>query len=941
MRRILLAFAPMFILSCGGGGSDKPTQPVNFTPAIVLSTGIAAFSGTSGGANPAAQNIGISNGGTGTLTGITAGAVVYGAGQPTGWLTATVSGATAPTTLTLTPTAGTLLVGTYTASVAVTSTASGVTNSPQTVSASFTVTAGAATRLVYTAQPTVTTGGTINAPVSVAVQDAAGNIVTSATTSIAISLGTNISGAALGGTTTVAAVAGIATFSNLSVNKSGTGYTLVAAATGLTSATSNAFTATVAAAIATQLAFSAQPSNAAVGATMAPPLQVTVLDASGSAVTTATNSVTIAIATNPGNSTLGGTATAAAVNGVATFTNLSLNSVGSGYTFTASSAGLTSATSNPFNITVAATAVTLTAGQSAAFLTSSNFNAALSVQGGSQYLVTIVNTNPTYQQSESFSLTGSFGVSALAQRGPVVQSPAPVRAVPPPAHAIAKLPRQDAARRAREQNHVAQLAANRRLFARAGNPRAAWASARSRGAVTPSISASVNQTVGSVTKLYVGNSIDGGCSSVDSIGARTVAVGQHVLVFADTDLTRWPQQYRPDSSFYASFASEFDQITWPHLIANIGNPLAYDASLSGTGKVSIVLTPVLNNLTGGSSSDGIVVAYVSLCDFYPNHSASIGNGFSNQTEMLYSLVPAANAISSITDWEDELRATVAHEAKHIVSFTDRIINNSPELEEVWLEEGLANISSEIWMRNFNQATWLGHATFAQTIACEVDLASSNFPCDAADNKPWGLYFSHLPFFFDYLLGESLLNNEGLGLDSPSDYGAGWAFARWATDQYAAGSEPTFVKSLINEPTLTGTANLSQHTGQTAPSLLAYWNVASAIYNTPTFTAGDARITYPSFNFADIFGGGQIGWTCGGVKCGFFTDNGFPPYPVQTVSLSSAIPFSSVVNGVPGTSAAYFLFTASGTGIETLRLLAPTGGALGVGSGFRVVLLRVQ
>jgi hypothetical protein len=61
---------------------------------------------------------------------------------------------------------------------------------------------------------------------------------------------------------------------------------------------------------------------------------------------------------------------------------------------------------------------------------------------------------------------------------------------------------------------------------------------------------------------------------VDSIGARTVAVGQHVIVLADTNRTTWPQAFRPDSAFYQTFADEYDQITWPHLLANIGNPLA-------------------------------------------------------------------------------------------------------------------------------------------------------------------------------------------------------------------------------------------------------------------------------------------------------------------------------------------------------------------------------
>jgi hypothetical protein len=40
---------------------------------------------------------------------------------------------------------------------------------------------------------------------------------------------------------TVAAAGGIASFGNLSINNSGTGYTLTASATGLTQATSNPF----------------------------------------------------------------------------------------------------------------------------------------------------------------------------------------------------------------------------------------------------------------------------------------------------------------------------------------------------------------------------------------------------------------------------------------------------------------------------------------------------------------------------------------------------------------------------------------------------------------------------------------------------------------------------------------------------------------------------
>ncbi len=51
-------------------------------------------------------------------------------------------------------------------------------------------------------------------------------------------------GGTLSGTLTVASARGVATFSNLSVNNAGTGYTLTAAAPLLTSATSAAFNIT-------------------------------------------------------------------------------------------------------------------------------------------------------------------------------------------------------------------------------------------------------------------------------------------------------------------------------------------------------------------------------------------------------------------------------------------------------------------------------------------------------------------------------------------------------------------------------------------------------------------------------------------------------------------------------------------------------------------------
>src|SRR5437660_4479092 len=146
---------------------------------------------------------------------------------------------------------------------------------------------GPAAQLAFTAQPSNAVGGAANSPATqVAVQDAQGNTVTTATISITLAIGTNPASGTLAGTKTVAAVNGVATFSTLSLNVVGTGYTLTAAATGLTGATSNAFNISLTVGPAAKLAFTVLPSNAAVGAAITPALQVWVQDAQGNTVTT-------------------------------------------------------------------------------------------------------------------------------------------------------------------------------------------------------------------------------------------------------------------------------------------------------------------------------------------------------------------------------------------------------------------------------------------------------------------------------------------------------------------------------------------------------------------------------------------------------------------------------------------------------------------------------
>lgn len=101
---------------------------------------------------------------------------------------------------------------------------------------------------------------------------------------------------------------------------------------------------------ATKLAFGQQPTTTTSMLTISPPVTVRVLDAANALVTTSTVPVTLAFGNNPAGGTLSGTLTRNAVNGVATFPDLSVAKAGTGYTMRASSPGLTSASSASFVI---------------------------------------------------------------------------------------------------------------------------------------------------------------------------------------------------------------------------------------------------------------------------------------------------------------------------------------------------------------------------------------------------------------------------------------------------------------------------------------------------------------------------------------------------------------------------------------------------------------
>ncbi|MBI4421458.1 MAG: choice-of-anchor J domain-containing protein [Gemmatimonadetes bacterium] len=134
--------------AAANGAYSGTASATTSSATIALSPTSVTFTATQGGANPAAQAVNVTNSGSGTLSGLAVGTITYGTGA-SGWLSASLSSTTAPSTLTLTATTGSLGAASYTATVPITSSAA--TNSPQNVSVTFTVSSAPAPDLIATA----------------------------------------------------------------------------------------------------------------------------------------------------------------------------------------------------------------------------------------------------------------------------------------------------------------------------------------------------------------------------------------------------------------------------------------------------------------------------------------------------------------------------------------------------------------------------------------------------------------------------------------------------------------------------------------------------------------------------------------------------------------------------------------------------------------------
>jgi IPT/TIG domain len=378
----------------------------------------------------------------------------------------------------------------------------------------------------------------------------------------------------------------------------------------------------------------------------------------------------------------------------------------------------------PVTLTVAGTVLTATvpvraanrlalkAGESANLLTADEVRCtelAAPTTGTARYMLAVVNTGSVASASSAFELRGT-GIGAMAGQlsamknpqafGSMVATTAPsslINASLLPGMRTESLVAQPEA--AAESQHDAQLNTQRTVAARAGSATTQWSVARAEqmnrlGVAMASSAASLN--VGDVITM---KAIYNSCNAGSNVQARVVYAGTRAVVLEDVAAPR----ARTMDADYRAIGDEFDRVQYPLLRDNIGDPLAMNGAMNGDGRVTMLFTRFVNDSVAGTAG------YVSACNFYPKSTFAA----SNENEVFYARV--ATATETPAEWRRAMRSTVIHEGKHLASFAERLVSNTP-FEESWLEESTARIAEELYSRTFTSGgSWKGNTGFATTV----------------------------------------------------------------------------------------------------------------------------------------------------------------------------------------------------------------------------------
>ncbi len=535
------------------------------------------------------------------------------------------------------------------------------------------------------------------------------------------------------------------------------------------------------------------------------------------------------------------------------------------------------------------------------------------IPGGGAYLISVFNAAKT-------PVTAAFELKGAA--GGVTPSPAMVpvaaRVMDLSARPSSRASRVDAAMAGAAREHLAHLERGRELTRRLGPARNYPRAPRALRSLLPGAgpallsSAPVPLTVGELAQVNFNyNSCTTPASPV--ITARVVYVGAKVVVLEDNAS---PLAAKIDADMVA-LAKEFEDVSYPILL-NFGDPLAYDDSTDKNKRVIMLFTPRVNNQASN------LLGFVQSCDFYPSSIPSVNA--SNMAEIFYARAVTDTSATSTSlngrpQWKRLMPSTLIHETKHILSNAER--NATPILthnEESWLEEGTAQLASELFGRALHGNTWRSNASYFGTIDCEV--RPSNPTCNGASY----VMGNHFGFLSDYLEDFENKSIFGGGGDN-TIYGSAWMFSRWLVDTYGGTNESTFLKKLILSFVNFGVDNATAATGKTWPELLSQF----------TLMLGADDLAGMGSPFT------QQSWNLPGIWAGYNSDfpNTTPAVPLLPRTTAFGSVFTASSNSLKGGGAVLIRLEGGGLTPQMLELRGASGAPLGAGSTVGMAVLRIQ
>ncbi len=528
------------------------------------------------------------------------------------------------------------------------------------------------------------------------------------------------------------------------------------------------------------------------------------------------------------------------------------------------------------------------------------------------YIVSVFNATEALPNSAGVVLRGappgvlaSVSAQADALRSLALAAPNVVWHVPID-------PAVDAARK----EHLQHLEQGAALFNRLRRSRGGSLASRTAagGGASTSNFAPVPLNVGDNTTINFNyNFCEVGKSPV--ITARVAYVGPKTIVLEDNAS---PLAGKIDADMIA-LAQEFESVSFP-LLLNFGNPLAFDDSTDGNGRIIMMFTPQVNAAGAG------ILGFVQLCDLFdPKRDLRVNA--SNKAEIFYARAvtdtsPTSTTLNGRPQWKRQMPATLIHESKHITSNAERFADPRPAIdEEVWLEEATAQVASELYGRAIHGNGWRTNSTYTGTLDCEIRPGT---PRCGAGTFVMGNHFLYLADFLQKIEAKTILS----GTDDNDIYGSSWMFVRWLTDTYGGSDEGAFLRSIVKSVTTRGVINVTTPSGKSWAELLSQFTLMLA-----------------ADELAGVSSPYQEGsWNLPGVFAGYNQDLQNPP-PAAPLAIRQAAFGSSFQATATLKGGGALLVRVSGTpgaaGTQLLDLHAINGGALPAGSKIGIAVLRIQ